>query len=389
MVIKKITLRAEAMYKRLANLYQRANASLVMADNLLPEAFIELANASEMVESAIEGLYQMNEELIETRDLLETECQQYQELFELAPDGYLITDPAGAIRKANHTASVLLNVSQQYLVGKVLVNFVASEFRLYFRSKLIQLCKSDTIKELVVPLQQSDGKSFEAAITATVARDQQGKPLSIRWLLRNISERRQGESESIQVDSDFCRDRSLHKHSKGETIPLNPQVIWYVHQGWVKLSTLCETGEEVLLGLAGEGMVFGSSITSLPTYQAVALSNVSLAAIYIAEIATSPKLSHALLPKINRRLQQTESFLAISGRRRVADRLHQLLQLLEQEVGKPVVEGVLLNVRLTHEDFASACCTTRVTITRLMSKLQQQGKIGFDSKKHIILKNLD
>jgi CRP-like cAMP-binding protein len=43
--------------------------------------------------------------------------------------------------------------------------------------------------------------------------------------------------------------------------------------------------------------------------------------------------------------------------------------------------------RFTHEDIASACCTTRVTITRLMGILEQIGLISFDSKNHIILKN--
>jgi len=122
-------------------------------------------------------------------------------------------------------------------------------------------------------------------------------------------------------------------------------------------------------------------------YQATALSDVELTSIYVAEIAVNPMLSHILLPKINQRLQQTESFLVIVGKRRVEERLYHLLQLLKQQIGEPVPEGTRLSVRLTHEDIASACCTTRVTITRLMGKLQQEGLITFDAKKYIILKN--
>ncbi|WP_446344913.1 hypothetical protein [Coleofasciculus chthonoplastes] len=33
---------------------------------------------------------------------------------------------------------------------------------------------------------------------------------------------------------------------------------------------------------------------------------------------------------------------------------------------------------------ANACCTTRVTITRLFSQLQQQGKITFDAQRHLV-----
>ena len=134
-------------------------------------------------------------------------------------------------------------------------------------------------------------------------------------------------------------------------------------------------------------MVFGSSLTFLNIYQATALSDVELVSIHVGEIAASLTLSHTLLPKINQRLQQTESFLVISGRRRVKDRLHHLLQLLKREVGETMSEGTHLSVRFTHEDIASACCTTRVTVTRLMGKLQQQGIISFNSKNYIILKD--
>lgn len=71
----------------------------------------------------------------------------------------------------------------------------------------------------------------------------------------------------------------------------------------------------------------------------------------------------------------------------IQNRLQYLLQLLKQEVGEQVDNGTRLSVRFTHEELASACCTTRVTITRLLSKLQQQNLICFDAKKHIILKH--
>jgi CRP-like cAMP-binding protein len=149
---------------------------------------------------------------------------------------------------------------------------------------------------------------------------------------------------------------------------------------------MSETGDEVMVGLASSSMIFGSSMTALPTYQATALSdNVELVTIPLSEIAASPSLTQALLPQMTKRLRQTESLLAISGRRHVKDRLHHLLLFLKQEFGCPVEQGTRLSIRLTHQDLADACCTTRVTITRLLSQLQQQGAIAFDSKHLIIL----
>ncbi len=386
--IDKFVQQAETMYRRLADLYQNANTSPLTSD-LLPQAFMELGSASEIVQLAMEELHQQNEELLETRNLVEAERQRYLDLFEFAPEGYLVTDVQGVILEANQAAARLLNVPQSFLTAKLMVNFITLEDRHRFRYELTQLCRSDKVRELALRLQQRNGECFIAAFTVASVRNSDGKAIAFRWLLRDVTQRQQAESVTLGHEGDFTQGRPVHKYPKGETIPNNWQAIWYVCQGFVKLSTLCETGEEVLVGLAGSGMVFGSDMTSLKTYQATAQSNVELVSIYLAEIAASPTLSHALLPKFNQRLRQTESFLVLAGRRRVQDRLYDLLQLLTREIGQPVSEGICLNVRLTHEDLASACCTTRVTITRLMNKLQQQGKISFDSRKHIILKDMD
>lgn len=386
--IDRFVQQAQTMYRRLADLYQSANA-LPLTSDLLPQAFMELGSASEIVQLATEELYQQNEELLETRSLVEAERQRYLDLFNFAPDGYLVTDVQGVILEANRAATRLLKVTQPFLAGKPMINFIALEDRHRFRYELVQLCQSDRVKELALRLQQRNGESFIAAFTVTAFRTLEGKAIAFRWLLRDITQRQPAELVPFKNESDLTLDRPVHKYSKGETIPNNWQAIWYVCQGFVKLSTLCETGEEVLVGLAGAGMVFGSDMTSLKTYQATAQSNVELVSIYLAEIAASPRLSHALLPKFNKRLRQTESFLVLAGRRRVQDRFYDLLRLLKQEIGQPVAEGTCLNIRLTHEDLASACCTTRVTITRLMNKLQQQGKISFDSKKHIIIEEID
>jgi CRP-like cAMP-binding protein len=98
-----------------------------------------------------------------------------------------------------------------------------------------------------------------------------------------------------------------------------------------------------------------------------------------------PNLNEILLPKIKQRLQQTESFLFIISHYNVEDRLISLLEMLKSELGEPVVEGTRLLFRMTHEDIANACNSTRVTITRLLKKLQKQGKIKYDADKHIII----
>ncbi|WP_202895751.1 PAS domain S-box protein [Iningainema tapete] len=375
------------MYRRLSDFYQSATTSPLTLD-VLPQALMELGSVSEMVEIATEELHQQNEELTQTRSLVEAERQRYQDLFEFAPDCYLVTDGNGVIQEANRAAARMLKVTQQFLVGKLMITFVASEERHRFRNELTQICQSDKVRELLLRLQRRSDEYMDAAITVAACHNSASDTINLRWLIRDVTEHRQVERTTLNPESDPFQNRPVSQYSKGEIIPLGWQSIFCVRRGLVKLSTHCETGEEVLVGLVGEGMVFSSSMTGLHTYQATTMSNVELVSISVTEMLASPTLSHALLPKINQRLRQTESFLVVSGRRRVEDRFYHLLRLLKQEIGQPVTQGTRLSVRLTHEDLASGCCTTRVTITRLIGKLQKQGKIGFDSKKHLIIKDM-
>lgn len=181
--------------------------------------------------------------------------------------------------------------------------------------------------------------------------------------------------------------RRLHFHTRGEQLTLVPQGVWQVYQGIVQLSTLSPNGDEILLGWAGSLTFFGLWMSCLQVYQATALSDVYLRWYALSEIEASPRLAQVILPQMGRRMRQAEALLAIVGQRRVEDRLHRLLRLLKQEMGQPVTEGTRLGARLTHQNLASAIGTTRVTVTRLLSKLQRQGWITFDRDRHIILKD--
>jgi PAS domain S-box-containing protein len=377
--------RTEALHKDLASLYQTASLLAWISPELLPQALQELVSSARMAQLAMEELRLQNEELIQTQNLLEAEREHYQNLFDLAPDGYLVTNPEGVIQQANEAAAKLFNISKQFLLGKAMINFIPLSERQHFRSQLNQLSYSDIAKELSITMQQRHGELWNAALTVKVIHNNQDKPKSLYWLVRKIVEQEQTQA-IIKNQSDIIQDRTVHKYSKREDICLDSQVIWCVHQGVVKLSTFCETGEEVLIGLAKPGMVFGSSMTGLNVYQATALCDVQLVSFTQAEIAASSTLNHSLLEKINQRLKQTESLLANSGRIHVQERFYSLLQILKQEIGEPVQQGTRLSVRFTHEDIASACCTTRVTITRLIGKLEELGLISFDAKNHIILK---
>ena len=85
-----------------------------------------------------------NEEVLRQRErqreeaLREAQAHRlrYQELFDFAPDGYLVTDLHGTIQEANRAAAALLNIMPHRLPGVPLVVFIASEARQPFRAQM-------------------------------------------------------------------------------------------------------------------------------------------------------------------------------------------------------------------------------------------------------------
>lgn len=163
-------------------------------------ALEELKVALEELHVAEEELKQQNEELEIARTRAEIERQRYHELFELAPDAYLVTDDKGIIREANQAAANLLNLSPKFLIRKPLINFIPYEERRAFRAKLMQLLQTEWMQEWEIRILSRTGEIFDAAVTVSTVRDLQAKAIGWRWLLRDITKRKQTEEKMRQVE---------------------------------------------------------------------------------------------------------------------------------------------------------------------------------------------
>jgi PAS domain S-box-containing protein len=377
--------RLKNFQKNLYELYKDAKTPIQKTDSLLPAAYKELGTASEELQVAVEELVAQAEELAAKQMQLEVEREHNKNLFECLPEAHLVTDPHGKILQANQAAATLLNVELRFLTGKPLDIFFTQQERRKLSAKLSQLRQGDRTQKWIISLQPRYGESLSVAATVAPTSDASGKPFALHWSLCEIPK---GEEASEQQPSsilELSQSRPKHVYHQGEIIPLEPNNLWLVCQGWVKLSTTNESGDEVIVGLAGREMPFGSSMTSLSAYQATALSEeVQLVAVSLTEIENSPHLKETLFSPIVQRLRLTESLLAISGVRQVEERVYYFLLWLKQHFGQKVPQGDRLSVRLTHQELANACGTTRVTITRVLGKFKKQGKIAYDSKHHMI-----
>lgn len=190
--LNKFVKKVDSVRQRAAALLQRVGESASGVKGMTPETLEELQTSLEELCVAEEELRAQNEELMIARAQVEAERQRYHDLFEFAPDGYLVTNVVGIISEANRAAAELLKVSQQFLVGKPLINYIPQPERQNFRSKLDRLHQINHLHEWEVRVCPRESAAFDAALSVSTVRDNnKGRPIALRWLVRDITERKQ------------------------------------------------------------------------------------------------------------------------------------------------------------------------------------------------------
>jgi len=192
--------RIAVLHRFITTLRERVAAEPVQAAEMLPEILADLQVALEELHVAEEEQHQQNEALAAVRLTAEAERQRYQELFDFAPDGYLVTDPDGIIQEANRAAASLLGVPQPDLLDKPLAGFIAEEERQAFRTSLPQLRQLACRQDWEIRLQPRAGATFPSELTVAPIRTLRGV-VGLRWLLRDISLRKQAEEALKQAHS--------------------------------------------------------------------------------------------------------------------------------------------------------------------------------------------
>lgn len=180
-------------FSRLENLYQCELPSKDLTAKLLAE----LNTALHELQTTTIELFEQNEEMALNRLKLEEERSRYQELFDFAPGGYLITDTEGIILEANKAATNLFGVGKSSIIGNPLALFVCEEERLSFRNQLAEINKEVVIRkenwEFVI--YSKNKNDVPVSITVEKVFTSRGNTTELRWLLRDITKRKQMEEE--------------------------------------------------------------------------------------------------------------------------------------------------------------------------------------------------
>ena len=154
-----------------------------------PEAVALVQGTLRDLSAAEEELRVQNEALFDAQLQMDAYGRRYQQLFELAPAGYVVTDRGGRILEANQAAAILLAHPRNFLIGKSLVHFVVAPERATFDSALDRMRASRGIEEWPVRMIPGAGAEIEVAATVRAVADREGQVRELYWLLRDESAR--------------------------------------------------------------------------------------------------------------------------------------------------------------------------------------------------------
>lgn len=166
------------------------------------------------------------------------------------------------------------------------------------------------------------------------------------------------------------------------TLPLKPNSLWKIETGVVKTLTWLEDGTTVILGLWGPGDIVGKALSQVEPYQIECLTKVEATSLPVSEW-------HPVTSVLLSRIQQAEELMVIRRYKKTDIMLVKLLTWLAKRFGREIEQGRLIDLRLTHQDLAEILGTTRVTITRTLSQLEQQGTIERFSLHRLVLREED
>jgi PAS domain S-box-containing protein len=188
------TTQIEHLCQRVRRLYQSAGPTQPHSA-VLASAFVELEVALDMLRAIENAVRQAHLALEDMTATMDSEHQRYQELFELAPDAYLMTSMEGMIRRANHAAVILLQSTEKDLLQRSFTSFIPAGERNAFRTRLTTLRTMDHVQRWEFQLQPCTGTAIAIGATIAVARTSAGQPTNLYWLLRDKTARRNMEQE--------------------------------------------------------------------------------------------------------------------------------------------------------------------------------------------------
>ncbi|HEY9767016.1 MAG TPA: Crp/Fnr family transcriptional regulator [Coleofasciculaceae cyanobacterium] len=177
-------------------------------------------------------------------------------------------------------------------------------------------------------------------------------------------------------------DRGIYHSFKRRTIFPDATYtynLWKIEAGIVRTLTWLEDGSIVTLGLWGQGDLVGQALSKIAPYTIECLTAVEV-------ISFAWEDGHQLTENLLNQIQQFEELSIIRSSKKLDIVLIKFLTWLAKKFGRQIEIGYLIDFKLTHQDLGEILGVTRVSITRSLKQLEEQGIIERLSLSRILVR---
>ncbi len=169
------------------------------------------------------------------------------------------------------------------------------------------------------------------------------------------------------------------------------EVIYVPVQGRLKLTQITPEGHEVILRYVGVGEMTGATAafgdTAYPASAEVMEETIVLGwdnETMVELIEHFPRLGLNILHLLSVRLQELQDRLREMSTERVERRIARALLRLVSQLGRKDEVGVLIDLSLSRQDLANMTGTTLYTVSRVLSRWEEEGIVEAGREKVLI-----
>ncbi len=191
-------------------------------------------------------------------------------------------------------------------------------------------------------------------------------------------------------------DKAVVKNFKKNEVVIQQedtgQFMYIVLEGTVRVTNTTEDGKEIILALHKSGEHFGevSLIDGKASPATVtAVENVTIAIIskkYFYQLLNSTKhVIDNLLQTFSSIIRDLSNTVELLHYKNAQQRIELLFEKLSRKYGKETDNGIILNIKLTHQDMADMSGLARQTVTKIIDEWKREQSISILEDKHIHL----
>ena len=203
--------------------------------------------------------------------------------------------------------------------------------------------------------------------------------LSASWLFAAISD---------NAIEELCKQFTIRAFAPGHTVLRaedSSQIMYLVIRGKVKAVKTDQNGEETILAFHGQGESFGeiALLDGQPAPAAVITVEHSKLAIlnknrFHAMLSSYPAITTNVINMLCAKLRDSwhNNAILAGNCQGASEKVMKILSQLSQKHGIENKEGILIDIKLTHQSLSDMTGLTRSYVSRILAALQKRDKVG-------------